>query len=115
MVSGTEAKFRVEATGDDLQFQWQKNYSNIYDDRWYDSKYCGTDTNTLHIRMVKKGDEGHYRCLVKDYVEKVASNDAVLTVSKLVLTSYTALYVYTWLMCVWLLERSIIHNYFTMV
>ena len=94
MVSGTEAKFRVEATGDDLQFQWQKDHDNIYD---YDKKYCGTDTNTLHIGMVDKGDEGRYRCLVKNYVEKVASNDADLTVGKLVLPSY--MYVHR-LMCV---------------
>ena len=85
MVSGTEAKFRVEATGDDLQFQWQKDHDNISD---YDKNYCGTDTNTLHIGMVDKGDEGRYRCLVMNYVEKVASNDADLTVGKLVLPSY---------------------------
>ena len=95
MVSGTEATFKVEATGDDLQFQWQKDHDNIYD---YDKKYCGTDTNTLHIGMVDKGDEGRYRCLVKNYVEKVASNDADLTVGKLVLPTYT------WLMCIWVLE-----------
>ena len=38
--------------------------------------------------MVEKGDEGRYRCLVKNYVEEVASNDADLTVGKLVLPSY---------------------------
>ena len=77
--------FRVEVTGDDLQFQWQKDCNDIHD---RGGRYCGTNTDTLHILMVEKGDEGCYRCLVKNCVEKIVSNNAILTVSKLVLTSY---------------------------
>ena len=37
------ATFKIEATGDDLTFQWQKNGSDLHSD----SNYSGTDTNTL--------------------------------------------------------------------
>ena len=80
--------FRVKATGDILQFQWQKNHTDIHDQ---DSRYCGADTNSLHILLVEKGDEGCYRCLVKNYIGEKFAIDAVLTVSKLVLSSYTKL------------------------
>ena len=92
MASGSVAEFRVEATGDVLQFQWQKNGTDIYD---HGSRYRGTTTDTLRILMVEKGDKGCYRCFVKNYKGEEFSNDAVLIVSKLVLTG---------LICVWLLE-----------
>ena len=80
--SGAEtATFKIEATGDDLTFQWQKNGSDLHSD----SNYSGTDTNTLKIRHVKKGDAGHYRCLMKNLVEKDGklSKEAELAVCKL--------------------------------
>ena len=81
-------KFVVEATGDVLEFQWQKNGDDIHD---HGSRYRGTDTNTLRILIVKKDDEGCYRCLVKNYIDEKFSDDVVLTVSKLILTCYTGL------------------------
>ena len=84
----------MEATGDVLQFQWQKNGTDIHD---HGSRYRGTNTDTLRILMVEKDDKGCYRCLVKNYKGEEFSNDAILTVSKLVLTG---------LICVWLLESS---------
>ena len=72
----------MKATGDVLQFQWQKNGTDIHD---HDSRYRGTDTDTLRILMAEKGDKGCYRCCVKNYVGEKFSNDAVLSVSKLVL------------------------------
>ena len=76
--TGEETTFRVEATGDDLKFQWQKNCSNLKND----VNYSGTDTNTLRIQHVKKSDEGHYRCLVKNEVKRdgEVSEEAKLTV-----------------------------------
>ena len=57
--------FTVEATGDDLQFQWQKDGKDI------DSNDClssPTDhSSTLQIQCVEKG---HYKCLVKSSVEE---------------------------------------------
>ena len=72
--------FKIEATGDDLTFQWQKNGSDLHSD----SNYSGTDTHTLKIRHVKKSDAGHYRCLVKNQVEKDGklSKEAELIVCK---------------------------------
>ena len=81
----------MEATGDILQFQWQKNATDIHDH----GRYRGTNTDTLRILMVEKDDKGCYRCLVKNYKGEEFSNDAVLTVSKLVLIG---------LRCVWPLE-----------
>ena len=95
VASGSVAEFKVEATGDVLRFQWQKNGSDIHD---RGSRYRGTGSDTLKILLVKESDEGCYRCLVKNYVGEEFSDDVVLTVSKLVSTSST------WLIFVCLLE-----------
>ena len=78
--TGAQTTFTVEATGDDLIFQWQKNTSDVHND----INYSGTDTNTLTIPHVKKSDEGHYRCLVKNEVKKdrILSKEAQLNVCK---------------------------------
>ena len=83
------ATFKIEATGDDLTFQWQKNGSDLHSD----GNYSGTDTNTLKIRHVKKSDAGHYRCLVKNRVEKdeKLSKEAELAVCKLDAIKYIVL------------------------
>ena len=83
VATGTDATFRVEATGDDLQFQWQKDERNIVDEPQY--KVSKTkDTSTLRIHHVQKSDKGHYRCLIKNPVEKNGkySHEAELTVCK---------------------------------
>ena len=76
--TGAQTTFTVEATGDDLTFQWQKNGSDVHND----SNYSGTDTNTLSIRHVDKSDEGCYRCLVRNEVNRVGevSEEAKLNV-----------------------------------
>ena len=78
--SGRETIFKVEARGDDLMFQWQKNGRNLKNDR----NYSGTDTNTLSIRHVMKSDEGFYRCLVMNEVKRdgILSIEAQLSVCK---------------------------------
>ena len=83
MQTGAEVTFKIEATGDDLIFQWQKNASDVRNDR----NYSGTDTNTLSILHVKKGDGGRYRCLVKNEVRKdgTLSKEAHLSVCKFIL------------------------------
>ena len=69
-MTGTPITFTVEATGDDLQFLWQKDDKDI--DKNESRLQCSqTDnTSTLHIEHVKKSDQGHYKCLVKNPVEK---------------------------------------------
>ena len=77
---GGEAAFKVEVTGDDLTFQWQKNGSNLQND----GNCSGTDTKILSIRHVRKSDVGGYRCLVKNRVLKdgIVSMEAQLGVCK---------------------------------
>ena len=81
VVPGTEAKFRVEATGDCLQFQWKKDNAELHDG----AKYCGTHTDTLCIKDVAESDKGCYRCLVKNDDGEKLSNEAKLTVGEWVL------------------------------
>ena len=79
--TGAQTTFTVEASGDGLKFQWQKNGSNLKN---------GTDTNALSIRHVKKSDEGRYRCLVMNQVKKdgILSKEAQLSVCKFKITSW---------------------------
>ena len=80
MAPGTKVEFKIEATGDDITFKWQKNRKTDLSD---DEKYCDTDTDTLNIVEVEKGDKGRYRCRVSNYTGEAVSKEAVLTVSKL--------------------------------
>ena len=84
MAPGTEAKFQVKATGDCLQFKWKKNHEDLHDG----DKYSGTDTDTLRIKDVEKGDKGCYQCLVKNDDGETLSNEVKLTVSKWVLKAF---------------------------
>ena len=81
MAPGTVAVFKVEATGDCLQFQWQKDSKELHDG----NKYRDTKTHTLHIKDVDKSDKGSYQCLVKNGVGRELSEEADLAVSKLVI------------------------------
>ena len=84
--TGTDISFSVEATGDNLQFQWQKDGKEIDSD---DSRFSSSQTDstsTLRIQRVQKSDEGHYKCLVKNPVEQsgISSQEAELAVCKFV-------------------------------
>ena len=87
VATGTDATFRVEAMGDDLQFQWQKNERNIIDNESRFKVSKTEDTSMLHIQHTEKSDEGCYRCLIKNPVEKKgkSSKKADLSICKLVL------------------------------
>ena len=76
--TGAQVTFTVEATGDDLTFQWLKDGSDVHND----SNYSGTDTSTLMIQEVKKSDGGCYRCFVNNEakIEGEVSDKAQLTV-----------------------------------
>ena len=70
----------VRATGDNLLYQWQKGGVDLSND----DRHHGTDTDTLRIAKVEKGDsKAHYRCHVKNEIGDEFSREAVLTVSKL--------------------------------
>ena len=71
----------VRATGDNLHYQWQKDGIDLSDD----SGHHDTDTDTLHIAKVEKGDsKAHYRCHVKNEIGEEFLMEAILSVSKLV-------------------------------
>ena len=77
---GTDIIFNVGAIGDCLQFQWQNNHTDLCNGE----RYFDTNTDTLHIIQVKNDDKGRYRCLVKNDVGIKFSEEAFLTISKLV-------------------------------
>ena len=85
VLTGAQATFKVEATGDDLTFQWLKNSSDVHND----SNYSGTDTSTLMIQHVKKSDGGCWSCLVSNEAknEKEVSDEA-----QLIVCEYPSLY-----------------------
>ena len=89
VVTGTPTAFTVEATGDELQFQWQKDGEDI--DRNKSWLQCSqTDkTSTLHIQCVEKKDQGHYKCLVKNAVGK---SEEISHEAKLTVCEFTAIY-----------------------
>ena len=78
VLTGAQATFKVEATGDDLTFQWLKNGSDVHND----NNYSGTDTSTLMIQHVKSSDGGCYSCLVSNEAknEREVSGEAQLIV-----------------------------------
>ena len=77
----------VQATGDNLLFQWQKNRVDLSDD----DRHYGTGTDTLHIVMVEKGDKARYRCHVKNEIGREFSDEAILIVSKLIISLHEKL------------------------
>ena len=80
---GVTKKFRIEATGDNLKLQWQKDGIDLSDD----DKYRGVNTGTLCIVAVEGSDEGDYRCLVENHVGKLFSAEAHLSFGKLLATA----------------------------
>ena len=83
VATGADVSFHVEATGDNLHFQWQKNQTELVDG----DRCCGTRTSRLRIIEVEMSDKGRYRCLVKNSVGDEFSQEAFL--SKLVMCSST--------------------------
>ena len=72
----------IQATGDNLHYQWKKNGNGLSDD----DRHHGTGTDNLHIVKVEKGDsKSHYQCSVKNEIGEEFSKEAVLTVGKLII------------------------------
>ena len=84
VVTGTSIAFTVEATGDNLEFLWKKDGKDINTNESR-LQYSQTgNASTLRIQHVKKSDQGHYKCLVKNQIEET-SHEAKLTVCEFVL------------------------------
>ena len=70
----------MNASGDGLIYQWQRNSINIPDNH---TKYEGVSTAVLKINDAEVDDAGMYKCLVFNGArDNVTSNEAILTVSK---------------------------------
>ena len=84
VATGADATFRFEATGDEIEFQWQKDERNIVGNEFRFKVSKTKDSSMLVIHRVQKSDKGHYRCLIKNPVEKNGkpSNEADLSVCK---------------------------------
>lgn len=60
-IAGKTAKFSVEATGEDLTYQWQ-----YYDGTaWRKSTKTGYDTPSLSVKISEERDGQQYRCIIK--------------------------------------------------
>ena len=82
VATGKDITMTVQATGDNLHYQWQRDNVDLSDD----DRHHGTGTDTLHIVKVEKGDsKARYRCSVKNEIEEEFSKEAVLKVGKLVI------------------------------
>ena len=84
MAPGTEVVFKVEATGVDLHFQWQKDWIDLHDG----GRYCDTKTDSLRIVEVENDDKGRYRCCVRNDKKMKFSDEILLTVRELALNVY---------------------------
>lgn len=77
---GEIVTFCVEATGDNLTYQWQYSTNGTY---WYSSSMTGAKTNTLSVEAIAKRNGQMYRCVITDaYGNEVVSDSAVLTISE---------------------------------
>ena len=108
-MTGALIAFTVEAMGDSLQFQWQKDGKGIDRDKSRLQCSQSDNTSTLCIQQVEKSDQGHYKCLVTNPVEKngKSSHVAELTVRE---------FVFVFFLCVvlavecWLVHGTQIHS-----
>ena len=82
---GTDAMFIVTATGELLEYQWQKNGVDIND---AGGTYSGAATDTLTVEsLTDPDDEGTFGVVVSNTANTggVTSNGATLTVCTFVL------------------------------
>ena len=75
---GTMAVFTVEATGDDLTYQWQ--YSNNGGATWSDSGSTGCNTASLSVEAKAYRSGQMYRCIITNEIGTAISEAATLTV-----------------------------------
>ena len=70
----------MNASGDGLTYQWQRNDENISGD---DGRIEGVLDDTLIIADTKAEDAGVYKCIVINGAgDSITSNEATLTVCK---------------------------------
>ncbi|MHC4444084.1 MAG: immunoglobulin domain-containing protein [Planctomycetota bacterium] len=74
---GQSAQFNVVATGASLEYQWQKNGTNLSDG----GNISGAATGTLQVSNVQASDAANYRCVVSNNGGDVTSDQASLTLA----------------------------------
>ena len=87
VATGAETMFTVQTTGDELQFQWQKDGIDIAGSEPRLQCNSAGNASTLYIKDTNKSDKGHYRCLITNPVERrgLLSAAAYLSVCKSVI------------------------------
>ena len=80
---GNSVEFTVEATGDDLHYQWQWSRDG---EIFRDCQSAGHDTDTFSFTMKSTMDNRWYRCIVWNEDEEVFSEAAALTLNSLKIT-----------------------------
>lgn len=80
---GDSVEFTVEATGDDLHYQWQWSRDG---ETFRDCQSAGHDTDTFSFTMKSTMDNRWYRCIVWNEDEEVLSEAAALTLNSLRIT-----------------------------
>ncbi len=90
VAAGTNAVFKVEATGNKLSYQWQVKTAGAT--KWTDSGMTGAKTNSITVKGTAARNDYQYRCVITDENgNKAISNAATLTVaSALTITSQPA-------------------------
>ena len=73
-VPGQSATFTINAVGDSLMYQWQKDGSDI----------TGANSDTYTIAAITESDMGMYQCVVSNDAETIISTAVSLTVCKCV-------------------------------
>ena len=77
--AGETAVFTVEATGENLSYQWE--YSNNGGATWSSSGASGCKTNRLSIGLAAHRNGQMYRCVITNEYGSVISDAATMTVS----------------------------------
>ena len=77
---GENARFYVEADGEDLKYQWQ--YQNAKG-TWKNSNSAGSDSFSMEIKITATRDGQKYRCVITDKDNnKLVSDTAMIIVDK---------------------------------
>ena len=73
---GTKATFTVEATGEDLTYQWQ--YQKVGKTTWINSTSTGNKTDTMRVSATAATNGFKFRCVMTDANGHVATSDSAL-------------------------------------
>ncbi|MGZ5545149.1 MAG: immunoglobulin domain-containing protein, partial [Limisphaerales bacterium] len=80
---GTDVVFTVAATGDGLNYKWQKDGTRLEDYK----NIAGATTATLYIVGASQKDAGKYRVVISNYSGSITSSVATLRVNSSVVFS----------------------------